>query len=158
MNQWMMWKESGRIRRRFSRNIGIYQRMKNYSRFMRVFDCYSFNSILDYKKIVKILPKCFCFFKIWFWIGQYDPFHTIIIKFYFVFKETWYIWVFSPRIWNVSWMHFSKMNLLHQLTQWRDDPEIPNFFKNKVKFDDYGMKWIVLPYSESYFEETKTFW
>ena len=30
-----------------------------------------------------------------------------------------------------------------------------NFFKNKVKFVDYRMKWIVLSYSESYFEETK---
>ena len=99
-------------------------RMKNYRRFIRVFECYSFNSILDYRKIIKILPKC-CFFKIWFWIGQYDSFHTIINKFYFVFKEFCCLWVLSPRIWNVLWMRFSKMNLLHQLKKWRDDPEIP---------------------------------
>ena len=30
-----------------------------------------------------------------------------------------------------------------------------SLFKNKVKFVDYLMKWIVLPYSESYVEETK---
>ena len=37
---------------------------------------------------------------------------------------------------------------------WRQDPETTKFFKNKVKFVDYRMKWLVLPYSESYFEET----
>ena len=34
---------------------------KNYRRFIRVFECYSFNSILDYRKIGKFLPKCILF-------------------------------------------------------------------------------------------------
>ena len=34
------------------------------------------------------------------------------------------------------------------------DPETTKFFKNMVKIVDYRMKWVVLPYSESYFEET----
>ena len=62
---------------------------------------------------------------IWFWIGQYDQFHTIIDKFYLVFKEFCCLWVLSPRIWNVLWMHLWEMNLLQQLKKWRDDPEIP---------------------------------
>ena len=46
----------------------------------------------------------------------------------------------------------------NSFTRWlclRQDPETTKFFKNKVKFVDFCMKWIVLPYSESYFEETK---
>ena len=35
----------------------------------------------------KFYQNVFCFFKIWLWIGQYNPFPTIIDKFYFVFKE-----------------------------------------------------------------------
>ena len=58
-------------------------------------------------------------------IGQYDPFHTTIDKFYFVFNEFWCIWVLYPRIWNVLWMRFSKKNLLHQLNRWKDHSEIP---------------------------------
>ena len=57
----------------------------------------------------------FCFFRIWFWTWQHDPFHTKIDKFSFVFKESCCLWVFSPRIWNAQWMHFSQKNLLHQL-------------------------------------------
>ena len=60
-------------------------------------------------KLVKFYQNVFCFFKIWFWIGQYDPFYTIIDKFYFVFKECCCLWVLSPRIWNMLWMRFSKM-------------------------------------------------
>ena len=74
----------------------------------RVFECYSYNSILEYRKIYKILPKWFCFFKILIWIWQYDTFHTIIDKFSFVFKQFRCLWVLSPRIWNVLWMRFSK--------------------------------------------------
>ena len=58
-----------------------------------------------------------------FWIGQYDPFHTIIVsinhtiidKFYFVLKKICCLLVLPPRIWNVLWMRFSIKNLLHQL-------------------------------------------
>ena len=66
-----------------------------------------------------------CFFKIWYWKSQYDQFHTLIDKFYFVFKEFCSLWVLSPRIWNVLRMHFSKMNLLRQSKKRGDDPEIP---------------------------------
>ena len=54
-------KESWRIRRRFGRNVGILKRLKNYRRFKRIFECYSFNNILEYSKIGKILLKCILF-------------------------------------------------------------------------------------------------
>ena len=66
-------------------------------------------------KWVKFYQNVICFLKTWFWIGQYDLFHTIFDKFYFVFKEFCRLWVLSPRIWNVLLVRFSKMNLLHQL-------------------------------------------
>ena len=68
--------------------------------------------------------NAFCFFKIWFWTWQHDPFHTKIEKFSFVFKESCCLWVFSPHIWNVLWMHFSLKNSLHHLKNWRDDPDM----------------------------------
>ena len=46
-------KESGRIRYKFGRNAGIKKRMKNYRLLVCIFECYSFNSILDYKKMSK---------------------------------------------------------------------------------------------------------
>ena len=49
---------------------------------------------------------------------------------------------------NASITHF-------KLNSWRQNPETTKFFKNKVKIHDYRMKWIVLSYSESYFQETK---
>ena len=49
-----LFKESGRIRRRFDRNVGIYK--KGWKIIDDSYD--SFNSILDYRKIIKILPKC----------------------------------------------------------------------------------------------------
>ena len=73
--------------------------------------------------LVKFYQNVFCYFKLWFWIGQYHPFHI-----YFVFKEFCYLWVLSPRFWNVlwiMWMRFSKKNLLHRFKKWRDDSEIP---------------------------------
>ena len=84
----MTWKESGRIRGRFSRNIGIY------NKGWKIIDdsCAFLNAIrliviLITGKSVKFYQSVYCFFKIWFWIIQYDPFHTIINKFYLVFKE-----------------------------------------------------------------------
>ena len=59
---------SGRIRTRFSRNVGIEKRLNNYWRFMRFFEC---NSILDWRKIVKILSKCI-------WFLQYMILNTAI--------------------------------------------------------------------------------
>ena len=66
----------------------------------------------------------FCFFRIWFWTWQHDLFHMKIDKYRFVFKESYFLWVFSPQIWNVLWMGFSLKNLLYHLKKWRDDPEI----------------------------------
>ena len=54
-------KESGRIKRRFGKNVVIKQSLKNYRRFIRVFECYSFNGILEYRKIDQFLPKCILF-------------------------------------------------------------------------------------------------
>ena len=76
-------------------------------------------------KLIKFYQHVFCFFKLWFRIGQYDPFHTIIDNFNHVFKEFCFLWVLSPRIWNALWMCFSKMIFFHQIEKWRDDPEIP---------------------------------
>ena len=56
--------------------------------------------------LIKFYQHVFCFFKIWFRKGQYDPFHTIIDNFYHVFNEFCCLWVLSPRIWNVLWMRF----------------------------------------------------
>ena len=68
--------------------------------------------------------NAFCLFRVWFWTWQHDPFHTKIDKFWFVFKKSYWLWVFSRRIWNVLWMRFSLKNFLHHLKKWRDDPEI----------------------------------
>ena len=70
------------------------KRLKHYRRVVCVFECFSFNSILEYMKIWLDLPNVFCFFK----IGQHDPFYTIIDTFYFVLKEFRCLWVLSPRI------------------------------------------------------------
>ena len=75
-------------------------------------------------KWVNFYFNAFCFFRIWFWTWQHDPFHTKIGKCSFVFKETHCLWVFSPRIWNVLWMRFLLKNLLHHWKIWRDDPKI----------------------------------
>ena len=53
-------KESGRIRRNSAGTLA-YKRLKKYRRFIRVFEYYSLNSILEYRKIGKILPKCILF-------------------------------------------------------------------------------------------------
>ena len=42
----------------------------------------------------------FCFFRIWFWIGQHDPFLTNIDKFNFVFKVSCCLWIFSRFVFN----------------------------------------------------------
>ena len=82
------------------------KRLKNCRRFIRVFECFSFISILEYRKIGKTLPKCILFLQ-----------NMILnralrsIRCYFVFKEFCCLLVLSPRI----WMRFSKKILLHQL-------------------------------------------
>ena len=45
--------------------------------------------------------------KKWFWIGQYDPFQTIIDKFYFVFKEFCCLWVSTnlKRVMDALWLY-----------------------------------------------------
>ena len=97
-------------------------------------DSYSFSNairlivFLITGKWVYFYFSSFCFFRIRFWKGQHDPFHTKIDKFSFVFKESCCLRVFSPRIWSVSWMRFSLKNLLHRLKQWRDDAEMKSYF------------------------------
>ena len=98
-----------------------------------------FNSI-DYRKMSNFNWIAFCFYSLWFWIGQHDQYHTKTDKFSFVFKESCCFWVFSPLIWNVLWMHFSEKNLMHHLKKrGRDDPDI----SNKVIFLFYV--WAVSP-------------
>ena len=58
--------------------------------------------ILITENLVKFCQNVFCFFKTWFWIGQYDPFHTKSDKFYFVFKEFCCLWVLSPLSTNLK--------------------------------------------------------
>ena len=62
------------------------------------------------EKLVKFYQQVFCFFELWFRIRLYDPFHTIIDNFYFVLKEFCCLRDLCPRIWNVLWMRFLKMN------------------------------------------------
>ena len=108
--------------------------LKSYRRFISIFKCYSLSCVLDYSKIGKFYQNAygFCFFKIWFWIGQYDPFHTKIDKFYFVFKEFCYFWVLSLR---------NGCIFQHQLKKLRHDPEIPKklFFWKYVKSKHMGL-------------------
>ena len=55
-----------------------------------------------------------------------------IDTFYLVLKEFCCLWVLSPWIWNVLWVRFSKINLLHQLKKmerWpRDTPKVFLFY------------------------------
>ena len=116
-------KASGRIRLILSRNVDKLKRLK-----IMVYS-YSFSNairlivFLIKGKWVNVYFNAFCFFRIWFWKGQHNPFHTKIDK-SFVFKESCCFWVFSPRIWSVLWMRFSLKNLLHQFKKWRNGPEI----------------------------------
>ena len=63
------------------------------------YECYSFNGILDYRKMGKYLPNIFI---TWLWIEQHEPFHTKIDNFNFC----------------------SLKNLQHELKKKRDDQEI----------------------------------
>ena len=78
--------------------------------------------LLNTGKLVKFYQNIFCFFNIWFWLGQYVPFHTIMDKFYFVLKVFCCLWVLSPRIWNVFFekdfnASIKKMEKWHRDTQ-----------------------------------------
>ena len=106
-------KESGCIRWSFGRNVGIKQRLKNYRRFIRIFECFLFSSIMITGKLLKLYQNVFCFNR------AIRPISNFTL---FFFKEFCCLWVLSPRIWNVLWMHFSKMNLLHQIKKLNDDP------------------------------------
>ena len=55
-----------------------------------------------------------------FLFGQHYPFHTKIDKFNLVIKESCCLWVFSPRIWNVSWMPFfrKKFTASYKSMEW----------------------------------------
>ena len=58
-------KESGRIRRRFGRNVGILKRLKNFTRFVRVSNAIRVIVFLSTGKLVK-------FPKIYFVFSKYD--------------------------------------------------------------------------------------
>ena len=80
--------------------------------------------------------------------------------------------IYNPKIkqkhnfWGIS---VSSLHLLNWCSKFFFEKRIHNTFqirgdktqrqqkslKNKVKFVDYTMKWIVVSYSESYFEKTK---
>ena len=117
-------KESGRIRRRFGRNVSIPRRLKIIDDSNAFLNAFRFIVFLITRKWVNFYLSVFCFFRKWFWIKQHDPFGTKIDKFNFLKKESCCIWVFSPRIWNVLWKRLWLTNLQHQLKKWRDDPEI----------------------------------
>ena len=56
---WRKWAHRTQIRQK---RLHIKKkRQKKYGRFILVFDCYSFNNILEYRKIDKISPKCMLF-------------------------------------------------------------------------------------------------
>ena len=80
-------KESGRIRRRFDMNVDISKAKKITDESCAFSNAIRLTVFLITGKLVKFYQNVFCFFKIWFWIGQYDRFHMIIDKIYFVFKE-----------------------------------------------------------------------
>ena len=84
--------------------------MQNSRQLIRVFECYLFN---EHMKKDKILPNVFFFFKIWFWIRQYDPFHSIIDKSYFCFLRIFCLWILSQRI----WMRFPKKEFTASITK-----------------------------------------
>ena len=89
------------------------------------FECDSFNSIIEYRNIGKILPKCILFLQNMILNKairsiSYDNRQILLFK----KKEFCCLWVLSPRIWNVLRMRFSKKYLMHQLKKWRDDQEI----------------------------------
>ena len=124
------WTESVCIRRVFSMNAGRNTEKKI---FVRIFECYSFNSILDYRKCVNLTSLHFnCFFSIQSWIKQ----HTKIDKFNLGFNESC-LWVFSTRIWNVLTMRFSLKNLLHHLNKW----DLMMFGPASLAFISFIKKW-----------------
>ena len=48
-----------------------------------------------------------------------------------------------------------KKHLKYILNSWREDPETIRFLKNQVKFVGFLVKWVMLPCSETYSEESK---
>ena len=99
-------------------------------------DSYTFSNaiclivLMNTGKLVNFFLNVFCFFRIWFWIGQHDPIRTKLDKFFnYVFlKETCCVWVFFPRTWNVLLMRFSRKNLKHKfekMERWpRDNQKV----------------------------------
>ena len=118
--------ESGRIRRRFRQEC--WQIKKTEKLWLIELDSYSFSNAIHLivfwmiGKWVNLYFNAFCFFRIWFWKGQHDLFHTRLTNLALFLKNL--VFSGSPlhEIWSVSWMRFSLTNLLH--FKWRDDPEI----------------------------------
>ena len=113
---------NGRIRHRFGRKAGILKSpKKNYRWFNAFLNPIQFLIFLITGKWVYFNFIAFCFFRMWFWTWQHDPFHTKIDKFGFGFKECFCLWVFSPRIRNVLWMRFSAeftASILKKMERW----------------------------------------
>ena len=99
---------------------------------IRVFECFSFNSILEYREIGKILPKCILFLQN---MILNKAFHTIIDKFYLIFKEFCCLWVLSCL--HEFEMRFSKKNLLHQLKQQAHGPHCSPEKQVQINTYDY---------------------
>ena len=101
--------------------------MKYFRRFIRVCECYSFNSIFQHRKIDKILPKCILFLQNMILNRairsiSYDSRQILLFKFS---KNLLSLGILSTNVKCVLDAYFSKKNLLLQLKKWRDDPEIP---------------------------------
>ena len=82
-------KESGRVRRRLGRNVGPQKRLKKYRWFEPIFECYSFNSILDYWKMGKSFLQCILFLQnmilnmaTWPISYKIDKFRSVLPEFY----------------------------------------------------------------------------
>ena len=62
------------------------KKAEHYGRFLHI----RLIVLLNTGNLVMFYQNVYCFFKLWFWIRQYDPFHmfhTIIDKFYLLFKN-----------------------------------------------------------------------
>ena len=107
---WFKWthavyvKDSGRIKRRFGRIVGIQKRLQNYRLSNAFLNAIRF---IEYRNMGEYLPRFILFLQnmilkkatrsIWLWKS------TNLVLF---FKNFVCLWVFSPRIWNGFWMRF----------------------------------------------------
>ena len=94
------------------------------AKIIRVSDAIRLIVFLNTGKLGEFYQNVFCFLKIWFWIGQDDPLHTITGIFTLFLKN---FVVSGSCVHEFEMCYrciFQKMNLLHRLKKWSDDPEI----------------------------------